>query len=184
MASGMLVKGKWITERNDQDQNGKFHEKPTTFRDHITADGSNRAGFATSQVAYEEAVTQLFEHLDRWEMVLSQQRYLCGVGEASPKETQLTEADICMFTTLYRFDSVYYGHFKCNLRRIVDYSNLWNYLKDLYQRPEFKATCNQDYVKHSYYASMTDINPNQIVPKGPIINFDEPHDQDALPRFL
>ncbi len=131
--------------------------------------GVYRAGFATSQIAYENAVTELFENLDRWEVILSKQRYLCG--------EQLTEADICMFATLYRFDSVYYSHFKCNLRRIIDYPNLWNYLKDLYQRPEFKATCNLDYIKRGYYMSMTDINPNQIVPKGPIINFDEEHDR-------
>lgn len=131
--------------------------------------GVYRAGFATSQAAYEEAVTELFEHLDHWETVLRQQRYLCG--------DRLTEADICMFTTLYRFDVVYYSHFKCNLHRILDYPNLWNYLKDLYQRPEFKATCNLDHIKRGYYRSMTDINPNQIVPKGPIINFDEPHNR-------
>lgn len=133
--------------------------------------GVYRAGFATSQAAYEEAVTELFEHLDRWETILNQQRYLCG--------DQLTEADVCMFTTLYRFDSVYYSHFKCNLRRIVDYPNLWNYLKDLYQRPEFKVTCNLDDIKRGYYMSMTDINPNQIVPKGPILNFDEPRGSSA-----
>jgi putative glutathione S-transferase len=134
--------------------------------------GVYRAGFTTSQAIYEEAVTELFEHLDRWEMVLGQQHYVCG--------TQLTEADICLFTTLYRFDSVYYSHFKCNLRRIIDYPNLWNYLKDLYQRPEFKATCNLDSIKRGYYMSMTDINPNQIVPKGPLLNFDEPHDRDRF----
>lgn len=132
--------------------------------------GVYRSGFATSQAAYEDAVTELFESLDQWETVLSKQRYLCG--------EQLTEADICMFTTLYRFDSVYHGHFKCNLRRILDYPNLWNYLKDLYQRPEFKATCNLDYTKRAYYMSMTEINPNRIVPKGPIIDFDELHDRD------
>jgi putative glutathione S-transferase len=131
--------------------------------------GVYRTGFATSQAAYEAAVTELFEHLDRWETVLSQQRYLCG--------DRLTEADICMFATLYRFDSVYHGQFKCNLRQILDYPNLWNYLKDLYQRSEFKATCNLDYIKRGYYMSMTDINPNRIVPKGPILNFDEPHDR-------
>ncbi|MDZ7962844.1 MAG: glutathione S-transferase family protein [Aulosira sp. DedQUE10] len=131
--------------------------------------GVYHAGFATSQAAYEQAVTELFENLDRWETVLSKQRYLCGV--------QLTEADICMFVTLYRFDSVYYGHFKCNLRRIIDYPNLWNYLLDLYQRPEFKATCNLDYIKRGYYMSMTDINPNRIVPKGPIVDFDQQHDR-------
>jgi glutathionyl-hydroquinone reductase len=137
--------------------------------------GVYRAGFATSQAAYEEAVTELFASLDRWENILSQQQYLCGVGEASPKETRLTEADICMFVTLYRFDSVYNGLFKCNLRRIIDYPNLWNYLKDLYQRAEFKATCNLQDIKRGYYMSMTDLNPNRIVPKGPIVDLTEPH---------
>jgi glutathionyl-hydroquinone reductase len=320
MSSGLMVKGKWTTDWNRSDSSGKFHEKPTTFRDRITADGSSgfkaeagryhlyvalgcpwahrtlimrelkglndaisvsivdpimgekgwifskvsgaisdfvnhaqylqeiylkvdpkytgrvtvpvlwdkqthaivnnesceimrmldvefaelgiqnidlyprdlqrqidetidaiylpinrgvyRAGFATTQAAYEEAVTELFENLDRWEIVLSKQRYLCG--------DRLTEADICMFTTLYRFDSVYYGHFKCNLRQILDYPNLWSYLKDLYQRPEFKATCNLDHIKRGYYMSMTDINPTRIVPKGPIVNFDEWHDRDRF----
>ncbi|NHC37352.1 glutathione S-transferase family protein [Scytonema millei] len=134
--------------------------------------GVYRAGFATSQAAYEEAVTQLFESLDRWETVLGKQRYLCG--------DRLTEADICLFATLYRFDSVYYGHFKCNLRRIIDYPNLWNYLLDLYQRPQFKVTCNQDYIKCAYYMSMTEINPNRIVPKGPIVDFDQQHDRDRF----
>jgi putative glutathione S-transferase len=136
--------------------------------------GVYRSGFATSQAAYEEAVTELFESLDRWENVLSKQRYLCG--------EQLTEADVCMFVTLYRFDSVYHGHFKCNLRRILDYPNLWNYLKELYQRPEFKATCNLDSIKRGYYMSMTEINPNRIVPKGPIVDFDEPHDRDRFSK--
>ncbi|MEG4802822.1 glutathione S-transferase family protein [Microcoleus sp. ARI1-B5] len=134
--------------------------------------GVYRSGFATSQAAYEEAVTELFESLDYWETVLSKQRYLCG--------DRVTEADICMFVTLYRFDSVYHGHFKCNLRRIIDYPNLWNYLKDIYQVPEFKATCNLDYTKRGYYMSMTDINPNRIVPKGPIIDFDGGHDRDRF----
>ncbi|QKQ72207.1 glutathione S-transferase family protein [Nostoc sp. TCL240-02] len=134
--------------------------------------GVYRSGFATSQAAYEKAVTELFESLDHWETILSKQHYLCGV--------QLTEADICMFVTLYRFDSVYHGHFKCNLRRILDYPNLWNYLKDLYQRQPFKATCNLDYTKRGYYMSMTEINPNRIVPKGPIIDFDELHDRDRF----
>jgi glutathionyl-hydroquinone reductase len=328
MASGMMIQGKWTIERKDQDHNGRFKEKPTTFRDRVTTDGSSgfkaeagryhlyvalacpwahrtlimrelkglqdaisvsivdpnmsdkgwrfsqvsgafcdsvnhaqylqeiyvradpnytgrvtvpvlwdkhtqtivnnesreimrmfdvefaelatqnidlcphnlqqtidetidaiylpinrgvyRAGFATSQAAYEEAVTELFDHLDRWDIILSKQRYLCGIGGAFTKETQLTEADICMFVTLYRFDSVYHGHFKCNLRRILDYPNLWNYLKDLYQRPEFKATCNLDHIKRGYHMSMTEINPNRIVPKGPIIDFDEQHDRDRF----
>ncbi|XGV98207.1 MAG: glutathione S-transferase family protein [Leptolyngbya sp. BL-A-14] len=134
--------------------------------------GVYRAGFATTQVAYEESVTELFQHLDRWETVLGQQRYLCG--------NQLTEADVCMFTTLLRFDVVYYGHFKCNLKRIVDYPNLWNYLKDLYQSPAIKETCNLDHIKRHYYMSQTQVNPTRIVPKGPIINFDEPHDRDRF----
>jgi putative glutathione S-transferase len=131
--------------------------------------GVYRSGFATSQEAYEEAVTELFEHLDRWEAVLGQQRYLCG--------NQLTEADICFFTTLIRFDAVYHGHFKCNLKRLIDYPNLWNYLKDIYQYPSIKATCNLDHIKRHYYMSQTQVNPNRIVPKGPLINFDEPHDR-------
>ncbi|MBW4538142.1 MAG: glutathione S-transferase family protein [Myxacorys chilensis ATA2-1-KO14] len=134
--------------------------------------GVYRSGFATSQEAYEKAVTELFENLDRWETVLDQQRYLCG--------DQMTEADICMFTTLYRFDSVYHGHFKCNLRRLVDYSNLWNYLKDLYQHPDIKVTCNLDHIKRHYYISQTQVNPNQIVPKGPIIDFEEQHNRDRF----
>ncbi|MBE9011815.1 glutathione S-transferase family protein [Pseudanabaenaceae cyanobacterium LEGE 13415] len=134
--------------------------------------GVYRSGFATSQEAYEEAVTELFENLNHWETVLSQQRYLCG--------NQLTEADICMFTTLVRFDSVYYGHFKCNVRRIVDYPNLWNYLKELYQHPQIKPTCNLDHIKRHYYMSQTQINPTRIVPIGPEIDFDEKHDRDRF----
>lgn len=129
-------------------------------------------GFAPTQADYEIAVTELFENLDYWESVLNLQRYVCG--------NQITEADICMFVTLLRFDLVYHGHFKCNLRRIVDYPNLWNYLKDLYQHPDFQKTCNLDHIKQGYYISMTQINPTRIVPKGPIINFDEKHDRDRF----
>jgi putative glutathione S-transferase len=136
--------------------------------------GVYRAGFATTQAAYEEAVTELFETLDHWESVLGQQRYLCG--------NQLTEADVCMFTTLLRFDAVYYGHFKCNLRRIVDYPNLWNYLKDFYQQPGVKQTCNLDHIKQHYYKSHPQVNPTRIVPKGPMIDFDAPHDRDRFPE--
>ena len=114
-------------------------------------------------------MTELFENLDRWEAVLGQQRYLCG--------NQFTEADICLFTTLIRFDVVYYGHFKCNLKRLIDYPNLWNYLKDVYQYPGIKATCNLDHIKRHYYMSQMQVNPNRLVPKGPLINFDEPHDR-------
>ncbi|MEC4815424.1 MAG: glutathione S-transferase family protein [Scytonema sp. PMC 1069.18] len=134
--------------------------------------GVYRAGFATTQSAYDEAVTELFDALNHWEKVLGQQRYLCG--------EKITEADWCMFTTLFRFDAVYYVHFKCNLRRIVDYDNLWNYLKDLYQQPGVKQTCNLDHIKRHYYISHPKVNPTRIVPKGPLINFDEPHDRKRV----
>lgn len=134
--------------------------------------GVYRAGFATSQSAYDEAVTELFKALDHWEKVLEKQRYLCG--------EQITEADWCMFTTLFRFDAVYYVHFKCNLHRIVDYSNLWNYLKDLYQQPGVKETCHLDHIKRHYYKSHPKVNPTRIVPKGPLIDFDAPHNRKQL----
>jgi putative glutathione S-transferase len=131
--------------------------------------GVYRSGFATSQEAYEEAVTELFETLNYWEKVLEKQRYLCG--------NALTEADFCMFTTLLRFDPVYYVHFKCNIRHIWDYPNLWNYLKELYQYPGVKETCNLEHIKRHYYMSHPHINPSGIIPKGPIINLDEPHNR-------
>lgn len=134
--------------------------------------GVYRAGFATSQSAYNQAVTELFDALDYWEKILGKQRYLCG--------NKVTEADWCMFTTLFRFDAVYYVHFKCNLHRIVDYPNLWNYLKELYQMPGVKETCNLDHIKRHYYISHPNVNPHQIVPKGPIINFDEPHNRKQI----
>lgn len=134
--------------------------------------GVYRAGFATSQSAYDQAVTELFDALDNWEKVLAKQRYLCG--------DKITEADWCMFTTLFRFDAVYYVHFKCNLHRIVDYPNLWNYLLDLYQQPQVKETCNLDHIKRHYYKSHPKVNPTRIVPLGPLINFDEPHNRDKL----
>jgi putative glutathione S-transferase len=134
--------------------------------------GVYRSGFATTQAAYEEGVTELFEALDHWETVLDNQRYLCG--------NQLTEADICLFTTLLRFDPVYYVHFKCNLRRIVDYPNLWGYLRDIYQYPGVKETCNLEHIKLHYYKSHPKVNPTRIVPKGPVIDFDSPHGRDRL----
>ena len=134
--------------------------------------GVYRAGFATSQSAYDEAVTELFAALDEWENILGKQRYLCGY--------QVTEADWCMFTTLLRFDAVYYVHFKCNLRRMVEYPNLWNYLKELYQLPGVKETCNFDHIKRHYYKSHPNVNPTRIVPKGPVIDFDAPHNRDEV----
>ena len=134
--------------------------------------GVYRAGFATIQEAYEEGLTDLFKALESWDEILKTQRYLCG--------DRLTEADICLFTTLLRFDAVYYGHFKCNLRHLWDFENLWNYLKDIYQQPGVKATCHFDHIKQHYYKSHNKINPTGIVPKGPILDLDSLHDRDRL----
>ncbi|MCT7949230.1 glutathione S-transferase family protein [Ancylothrix sp. C2] len=131
--------------------------------------GVYRAGFATTQEAYEEAVTDLFDALNSWEEVLGNQRYLCG--------NVITEADWCMFTTLLRFDAVYYVHFKCNIRHLWDYPNLVNYLKDLSQQPGVKETCNMDHIKIHYYTSHPNVNPSGIVPKGPVIDLGSPHDR-------
>lgn len=134
--------------------------------------GVYRTGFANSQSAYAEAVTELFQALDYWEQVLANQRYLCG--------DRITEADWCLFTTLLRFDVAYYGLFKCNLRRIVDYPNLWNYLKDLYQQPGVAEVCSIDHIKRLYYKGLPQLNPTQIVPLGPQIDFTTPHNREQL----
>jgi putative glutathione S-transferase len=128
--------------------------------------GVYRAGFATTQTAYEDAVMPLFETLDWLEERLTQSRFL--VGDA------LTEADIRLFTTLVRFDAVYNGHFKCNLRRIVDYPNLWAYTRDLYQLPGVAQTVSMPHIKRHYYMSHRRINPTGIVPVGPLLDFDAP----------
>lgn len=129
--------------------------------------GVYKAGFATTQAAYEEAVGPLFDALDWLEGRLAQSRYLCG--------DEPTEADWRLFPTLMRFDAVYVGHFKCNWRRLVDYSNLWAYTRDLFQVPGIAETVNLDHAKRHYYESHRGINPTGIVPVGPDIDFDEPH---------
>ena len=121
--------------------------------------GVYRAGFATTQDAYEEAAYGIFETLDKLEEQLSRRRYLVA--------GQITEADWRLFTTLVRFDTVYYSHFKCNLRRIADYPNLWNYTRDLYQMPGIAETVSIDHIKRHYYGSHRQINPTGIVPLGP-----------------
>jgi putative glutathione S-transferase len=131
--------------------------------------GVYRAGFATTQDAYEEAFADLFAALEEIETRLARQRYLAG--------TRLTEADWRLFTTLIRFDAVYYSHFKCNLRRIVDYPNLSNYLRDLYQVPGIAETVSMDHIKRHYYGSHRRINPTGIVPLGPQLDFTVPHDR-------
>lgn len=132
--------------------------------------GVYKAGFATSQGAYEEAVVPLFDTLDWLESRLSGQRYLLG---ATP-----TEADWRLFTTLLRFDPVYHTHFKCNLRRLVDYPNLWAYTRDLLQRPGIAETFHLDHIKNHYYQSHPSINPSRLVPLGPVIDYSQPHHRD------
>ncbi len=129
--------------------------------------GVYRAGFASTQTAYETAFDRLFETLDDLETRLSAQRYLVG--------DSLTEADWRLFTTLVRFDAVYHGHFKCNRRRLVDYPNLWAYTRALYQVPGVSETVNMDHIKLHYYSSHRGINPTGIVPKGPELDFWAPH---------
>jgi len=131
--------------------------------------GVYRTGFATSQEAYEEAAYGIFDTLDKIEERMSRQRFLTG--------RHLTEADWRLFTTLVRFDTVYYSHFKCNLRRIADYPNLWNYTRDLYQVPGVAETVSIDHIKRHYYGSQRQVNPTGIVPIGPQIDFTAPHDR-------
>ncbi len=137
--------------------------------------GVYRAGFATTQEAYEEAFGQVFAALDTLEERLSQQRYLAG--------NRLTEADWRLFTTLVRFDPVYVGHFKCNRQRLADYPNLFNYTRALYQVPGVAGTVNLEHIKGHYYRSHKNINPTGIVPSGPEIDYTAPHDRNRFDRF-
>ncbi len=134
--------------------------------------GVYKCGFATTQEAYEEALTPLFDTLDWLDKRLSTQRYLTG--------NSITEADWRLFTTLIRFDPVYVGHFKCNIRRIADYANLSEYVRDLYQQPGIADTVNMEHIKNHYYASHETINPARVVPAGPVIDFSAPHNRDQF----
>jgi putative glutathione S-transferase len=135
-------------------------------------DGVYRAGFATSQPVYERAVRRLFEALDLLEARLAHHRYLFG--------SQFVETDWRLFVTLVRFDAVYHGHFKCNIRRIIDYPNLFGYLKDLYQTDGIADTVNFDHIKRHYYITHDDINPTRIVPLGPEQDLTAPHGRERL----
>jgi len=139
--------------------------------DHIN-NGVYLCGFATRQDAYEVAFEALFEALDRLESRLAGQRYL--VGDC------ITEADWRLFTTLIRFDAVYVGHFKCNRNSIADMPNLWAYLRDLYQQPGIADTVNFEHIKQHYYYSHESINPTRIVPQGPALDFNIPHQREGL----
>ena len=134
--------------------------------------GVYKCGFATTQEAYEEAIEPLFATLEWLENRLSLKRYLTG--------SIITEADWRLFTTLVRFDPVYVGHFKCNLKRVVDYPNLSGYVRDLYQQPGVSDTVNMQHIKDHYYTSHESINPSRVVPKGPEVNFMATHDRDRF----
>jgi len=134
--------------------------------------GVYRAGFATTQAAYAAAAEAVFEELDRLEALLAESRYLTG---RSPVET-----DWRLFVTLVRFDAVYYSHFKCNVRRIVDYPNLWGYLRDLYAIDGVASTVNLDHIKRHYYGTHPHINPTRIVPIGPLLDLTSPHGRERM----
>jgi glutathionyl-hydroquinone reductase len=134
--------------------------------------GVYRCGFATAQDAYEEAFHELFEALDELEQLLGAQRYLAG--------DSMTEADLRLFTTLIRFDAVYFGHFKCNLRELRDYHNLSNFAREIYQLRGVAGTVRFDQIKTHYYRSHPTINPTGIVPLGPLLDFTSPHDRDRI----
>ncbi|MFB4296989.1 glutathione S-transferase family protein [Actinomadura sp. NTSP31] len=136
--------------------------------------GVYKAGFATAQDAYEDAFDALFATFDQLEERLAGRRYLFG--------DRITEADVRLYPTLARFDAVYYAHFKCNLRRLVDYPNLWAYARDLYSVPAFGETTNLDHIKRHYYVTQRNINPSGVVPKGPLTDWTAPHGRDVPDR--
>jgi putative glutathione S-transferase len=148
------------------------HAKLSSFLHDNVNNGVYRAGFATRQRPYEIACRKLFEALDQLEERLSKNRYLFG--------NRIVEADWRLFCTLIRFDVVYHGHFKCNLRRIIDYPNLQGYLMDLYQQPGITDTVNFDHIKRHYYMTHTQINPTRIVPIGPVLDLGKPHNRERL----
>lgn len=155
---------------------------PQTLRDiidehneqiyHTVNNGVYKSGFATTQDAYEEAVTALFDTLDKLEQHLATNRYIAG--------STMTEADWRLFTTLVRFDPVYVGHFKCNIRRLVDYPNLWNYARELFQIEGIADTVNMHHIKAHYFGSHETINPHRVIPVGPDIDFMVPHTRDQM----
>ncbi|MCB9658417.1 MAG: glutathione S-transferase family protein [Sandaracinaceae bacterium] len=161
--SGVVAEGPDLYPEALRDEIDRVNERVY----HTVNNGVYRAGFATTQEAYEEAVRELFDSLDWLEGLLGERRYLAG--------DQLTEADVRLFTTLVRFDPVYVGHFKCNLRRIVDYPNLREFTRELYQLPGVRETVHMDHIKGHYYQSHETINPTGIVPLGPVLDLDVPH---------
>ena len=155
---------------------------PPELRDEVDAvidaiyepvnNGVYRCGFAGSQEAYEEAADALYTALDHWDHVLSERRYLCG--------DRLTEADVCLYPTLIRFDAVYTVHFKCSQRTVREYPNLMGYLRELYQMPAFRETTDFKHIRHHYYRSHPFLNPTGIVARMPRLDLDSPHGRDSL----
>ena len=139
---------------------------------HAVNNGVYRAGFATSQQAYESAYNALFTRFDELEQLLGSRRYLVG--------GQLTEADVRLYTTLARFDAAYHGHFTCNQRKLSEYDALWAYARDLWQSPGFGDTTDLEHVKAHYYGTHEAINPTGIIPKGPVTDWSAPHGREAL----
>lgn len=153
----------------------QLRDKIDEINDYVYSNINNgvyRAGFATTQEAYEQAVGELFDALESIERRLLKQRYLTG--------SSLTEADWRLFTTVLRFDPVYYGHFKCNLKRLVDFPGLWGFTRELYQYPGIAATVDMSHIKQHYYRSHTQINPTGVVPLGPIMDFSVPHQRELV----
>jgi putative glutathione S-transferase len=148
------------------------HAKLSDFIYNNVNNGVYKAGFAMRQRAYEIACRGVFQALDELEQRLSKSRYLFA--------NRIVEADWRLFCTLVRFDPVYHGHFKCNLRRIIDYPNLQGYLMDLYQQPGIAETVNLDHIKRHYYMTHTAINPTRIVPIGPLLDLTKPHGRERL----
>ena len=174
----IMLNGAW----NELAENPELDLYPSDLRDEIDQlnarvyqrvnNGVYRAGFATSQDAYEEAAGGVFAELDALEERLGTRRYLLG--------ERITLADWRLFTTLLRFDPVYHGHFKCNLRRVIDYPSLWGYLRDLLSEPGIGETFRLDDIKRHYYATHPNVNPSRIVAIGPALDYDEPHGREAL----
>jgi putative glutathione S-transferase len=148
------------------------HAKLANFIYDNVNNGVYKAGFATRQRPYEISCRKLFEALDELEARLSKSRYLF--------DKRIVEADWRLFCTLIRFDVVYHGHFKCNIRRIIDYPNLQGYLMDLYQQPGIAETVNFDHIKRHYYMTHTEINPTRIVPIGPAFDLTKPHGREKI----
>uniref|UniRef100_A0ACD5TEI0 Uncharacterized protein n=1 Tax=Avena sativa TaxID=4498 RepID=A0ACD5TEI0_AVESA len=170
------------TEFNDIAENPGLDLNPAHLQESIDEvndlvydainNGVYKCGFAKKQGPYEEAVTNLYKALDKCEEILSKQRYMCG--------NQLTEADVRLFVTLIRFDEVYAVHFKCNKKLIREYPNLFNYTKDIYQIPGISSTVNMEHIRKHYYGSHPSINPYGIIPAGPNIDYNAPHDRERL----